>query len=324
MPLRKQVSGKHETPLARRNAQSTISREKPPICAIQPRCPATAGVPWQPRPVSPKPANLLRAHPLAAYFVLTFAISWTAALLVAAPRLIAGLPLTKLTGILMFPAMLAGPASSGLLLTWLLDGRPGLSVLAGQVFRFRFPLPWYVPLLIPPAAITAVLCSLTVLVSPAFRPNFFPLGMAFGISAGIFEEIGWTGFAFPRMREHLGAFQAAILLGLLWALWHFPVVNYLGAATPHDRYWVPYFLAFAFAMSAIRVLICWLYTHTGSVGLAQLTHISSTGALVVLSPPHATPAQEATWYAIYGAVLWLGILAAGGRTNPSQHSVTTP
>ncbi len=270
-----------------------------------------------------KPATLLRAHPLAAYFVLTFAISWSAAFMVAAPRLIAGQPLTKLTGLLMFPAMLAGPASSALLLTWLLDGRPGLSLLAARIFHLRLPVRSYIPLLIPPAAVMAVLSSLAIFSAPAFHPNFFPLGIAFGIPAGIFEEIGWTGFAFPRMRERLGPFKAAVLLGLLWGLWHLPVINYLGAATPHRRYWLPYFLAFTLAMSAIRLLICWLYTHTSSIGLAQLTHISSTGALVVLSPSHATPAQETAWYALYGAVLWLGILASGGRTHHSQNSITT-
>ncbi len=271
-----------------------------------------------------KPATLLRAHPLAAYFVLTFTISWSAALLVATPRLIAGRPLTNLTGILMFPAMLVGPASSGLILTWLLDGRAGLRLFARRMLLLRLPLRWYIPLLLPPAAIAAVLFSLAGFLSPVFYPQFFPLGIAFGIPAGIFEEIGWTGFAFPRMSERLGAFKSALLLGLLWGLWHLPVVNFLGAATPHGRYWLPYFLAFTLSMSAIRVLICWLYTHTNSVALAQLTHISSTGALVVLSPSHVTPAQEAAWYAVYGAVLWLGILAAGLRLPASKNSVTMP
>lgn len=56
--------------------------------------------------------RLVRSYPAAAYFALTFTISWCAALAVASPNLIAGLPLTNLTGILMFPAMLAGPATS--------------------------------------------------------------------------------------------------------------------------------------------------------------------------------------------------------------------
>jgi uncharacterized protein len=58
-------------------------------------------------------------------------------------------------------------------------------------------------------------------------------------------------------------------------------------------------------MSAMRVLIGWAYANTTSVLLAQLIHISSTGALVVLSPTRVTPAQEALWYGVYAVALWI-------------------
>jgi hypothetical protein len=57
-------------------------------------------------------------------------------------------------------------------------------------------------------------------------------------------------------------------------------------------------------MAAMRILIAWFYEHTQSIALAQLIHISSTGTLVVLSPPAVTPAQEAAWYVLYAAALW--------------------
>ena len=62
-------------------------------------------------------------------------------------------------------------------------------------------------------------------------------------------------------------------------------------------------------MTAMRVIISWLYSHTKSVLLAQLMHVFSTGSLVVFSPPAATAPQEAFWYAVYAAALWL--LVAG-------------
>ncbi len=56
-------------------------------------------------------------------------------------------------------------------------------------------------------------------------------------------------------------------------------------------------------MTAIRVLIAWVYSNTKSVLLAQLFHAFSTGSLVVFSPPRVTAAQESLWYAVYAAAL---------------------
>jgi uncharacterized protein len=131
------------------------------------------------------------------------------------------------------------------------------------------------------------------------------LGIGFGIPAGFLEEIGWTGYAFPQMCRKLTPLNASILLGLLWGLWHLPVIDFLGTATPHGRYLLPYFLAFTGAMTAMRVLISWMYTNTKSILLTQFMHAASTGSLVFFSPPQVNAAQEATWYAAYAGVLWI-------------------
>lgn len=256
-------------------------------------------------PLKSKP--FFQRHPISSYFALTFLISWTAAFLVAAPRLLRREDLPQLTGVLMFPAMLLGPCVSGIILTGLTEGKPGLRYLRSRLLRWRIPLRWYAALLVPPALILGVLLLLKTFVSAAYTPNRFFLGLFFGIPAGLLEEIGWTGYAFPRMRSRFGALSAAILLGLLWGIWHLPVIDFLGAATPHGSYWLRYFLAFAGTMTAMRVLICWLYSNTSSVLLAQLLHISSTGSLVVLSPA-VKPGQEVFWYANYAATLWLVVV----------------
>jgi membrane protease YdiL (CAAX protease family) len=234
---------------------------------------------------------------------------------VAAPHLLRGQSLPKLTGILMFPAMLVGPSVSGILLTRLFDGSAGLRDLFSRMRRFRFPVRWYAALLIPPVFVLAILLLLKTFVSPVYSPNRFWLGLAFGIPAGFFEEIGWTGFAFPKMSLKLSPLRAAILLGLLWGLWHVPVINFLGTAVPHGAYWLHFFLAFTAAMTAMRVLISWLYAHTKSIPLTQLMHACSTGSLVVFSPPAANAAQEAFWYATYAAALWF-LVAALALSQP--------
>ena len=259
-----------------------------------------------------KSMNLVKRYPVAAYFILTFAISWLGALAVVAPRLLRGETIPKFSGILMFPVMLLGPVVSGVLLTRVLDGTSGLGNLFSRMRRIRVGAQWYAALLIPPTTILLVLLFLSNFVSPVFAPSRFFVGATFGIVAGFFEEIGWMGFAFPKMTKTRNLLGASFALGVLWGCWHIPVIDFLGTATPHGSFWLPYFLAFTAAMTAMRVLIGWIYANTESITLAQLMHASSTGSLVVLSPSRATPAQEAMWYAIYAMALWLivGIVAA--------------
>src|SRR6516165_2957337 len=104
------------------------------------------------------------------------------------------------------------------------DSRRGLHDL-----RARFAVPvrprWYAALLIPPATILTVLLVLRKVVSANFAPNFFAFGVIAGLLAGFCEELGWTGFAYPRMRERFGALLAAVALDALWAVWHLPIVD---------------------------------------------------------------------------------------------------
>ena len=113
--------------------------------------------------------------------------------------------------------------------------------------------------------------------------------------------------------------------GLLWAVWHLPVINYLGTATPHGAYWLPFFLAFSLAMTGMRVLIAWIYTNTKSVLLVQFMHVSSTGSLVLFSAARVTAAQEAMWYALYGTALWIAVgivVKTFGQTAGAMRSTT--
>jgi membrane protease YdiL (CAAX protease family) len=247
---------------------------------------------------------IISRFPVITYFALTFAISWAGALAVAAPHLIRHEPLPKMTGILMFPVMLLGPSLAGIVLTRLVDGKSGLRHLFSQMFLARVPAGWYATLLIPPVLVLTVLLLLQTFVSPVYAPNRFWMGVLFGVPAGLLEEIGWTGYAYPRMRSQNNGLVPSIVLGLLWSLWHVPVINYLGTASPHGADWLPFFLAFTLAMTAMRVLIAWIYTNTKSVLLAQLMHVSSTGSLVIFSAPRVTALQEVMWYALYGTALW--------------------
>ena len=57
------------------------------------------------------------------------------------------------------------------------------------------------------------------------------MGFAAGLSVGIFEELGWTGFAIPMLRLRFDALQTDTIVGFLWGAWHIPV-NVLSNLTP--------------------------------------------------------------------------------------------
>ena len=118
--------------------------------------------------------SFLHRRPVASYFALTFAVSWIGALFVAAPHLLGGQPLPKLTGILMFPAMLLGPSVVSIALTRLVDGPRGLLDLFSRMRLVHFSRRWYAALLIPPLLVPTVLVGLESLLSPIYAP-FPPL-----------------------------------------------------------------------------------------------------------------------------------------------------
>ena len=175
----------------------------------------------------------VKSHPLLSYFTLAFAISWGGLLIVAGPG---GLLGTKEVSEVLFPivvlATLAGPSVAGILLTGLVYGKAGFRDLLFRLLRWRVGVRWYaVSLLTAPLTMLAVLLALS-LVSPAFRPLLFvvddPLGLLVfsvvaGLMIGIFEELGWMGFAVPSLLgRRYGVLGTGLIIGLLWGARHFP------------------------------------------------------------------------------------------------------
>ena len=255
--------------------------------------------------------KLIRKYPVRSYFLMTYTISWTGAILVVAPKITSGLLIPKMDGILMFPVMLMGPVVTGIVLNYVLSGKPGLRNLRFGIAKWRVPFKWYaICVLIPPCLVLLVLLSMQKFISVAYTPNFFLLGILFGIPAGFLEEIGWSGFAFPRLRLKYGFLKASVILGFLWGIWHLPVIDFLGAAYPHGSALPFFYFGFILILVGIRILMAWVYTATKSILLVQLLHIISTGSLVVLGPFQVTAGQEASWYLIYGATILTLLLVA--------------
>jgi uncharacterized protein len=203
-----------------------------------------------------------------------------------------------------FPATVVSVGFAGLGATAIDGGPAALRRLGARLDLGLLRTRWLLAILVPPAAVLAVLTGLQRALGPAYAPGFFPIGVAFGLAAAAFEEIGWTGFAFPRLRDGFGIARGGLLLGVVWAVWHLPVVDALGSAAPHGSALPVFAAAFGFALVGLRLFIVAAYESTGSLVLAQAIHASSTASLVVLGAQHVRAVQEALWYGVYGLVLW--------------------
>jgi membrane protease YdiL (CAAX protease family) len=255
-----------------------------------------------------KPAAWLRRHPLLAYFALAYGISWGGILMVLAAT---GFDLTDLrpidTGVI-FVSMLLGPSMAGLVLTALLEGRSGLHELGARLMRWRLDGRWYaVALLTMPTLLLAVLWSVSIAIDPVFSPRFqWPL-FAIGLVAGCCEEIGWTGFATPRLLARLSPYIAGLWLGLIWALWHLLVDFRQNFNQPVLMWLLEFAVLYVATLTAYRWLMTWVFGNTQSLLLAVLMHASYTGWLLVLFPATSFR-QGLVWQSAFAAVLWAVVI----------------
>ena len=233
--------------------------------------------------------TLARRHPVAGYYLLVFAISFGAIVLVVGPGGMFG---TAATIVVSGIVGLTGPSVAGLVMTGLVDGRAGYANLRERLLAWRVGVRWYlVALLMGPAVMVAVLLGLS-----AFSPSFIPaiattddrLGLVLrsvgaGLFVAFFEELGWTGFAMPHLLERHGVLATGTFMGVLWGIWHFPFFS--GTTDPTGFVPAPILVAvllFAWLVP-YRVLIVWAYDRTRSVPMAVLMHASVVACMYLLA-----------------------------------------
>ncbi|MGE5106357.1 MAG: CPBP family intramembrane glutamic endopeptidase [Sphingobacteriales bacterium] len=249
-------------------------------------------------------------HPLIVYFTLAYAIAWGGILLinfwngfhVFYGQSVLSNGIGKQIMFIWF-AMLAGPGIAGLFLKYIVDGKEGLKQMLSLLVRWKVSIQWYAAaLLIMPALVVLVIYSF-VFISKNYSPGLMlGTGIGAGLIGGFFEEIGWTGFALPKLQLRYTPFVAAIILGLIHAVWHLPA-DYLGGISFYkELYWL-HFLLWIIALTAFRVLAVWIYNHSNSLLLAQITHASFTGSQLIFGPPAVTATEAVLWYAVFTVIL---------------------
>jgi membrane protease YdiL (CAAX protease family) len=255
----------------------------------------------------------LHRHPLIGFLVLVFGISWSGIEVIVAARGFDLSPMQPVEGGLMFLMMLLGPSLGGIACIALLDGRAGLSALWISARRWRVaPRWWAIALLTAPTVLFAILLPLSALAGPAFSPGYQWMLLPLGLLAGSFEEIGWTGYATPRLLARHGALRAGLILGLVWAFWHLAVDFRYNAGSMGARWPLEFAVVYLATLTPYRMLMTRVFARTQSLLLAILMHASFTGWLTVLFPM-TTGLPGLAWQTAFALVLWA--LAAGVSRN---------
>src|SRR5207249_10643085 len=113
------------------------------------------------------------------------------------------------------------------------------------------------------------------------------------------EEIGWRGYALPRLAERFGLGGASVLLGLLWASWHLPLFFVAGADTAGQS-----FPVYLLQVTALSVAMAWLYAHTrGSLLPVMLMHAAVNNTKDIV--PSADPTATNPWALSHSLVAWM-------------------
>ena len=287
----------------------------------------------EPMPGRP-PARTSRAGVLT-YFVLTFAISWGGVVAVVG---FDGFPGTPEDFRVLLPmvvtAMVLGPSVAGVAATVLFLGKTGLRDLWRSFRKGRVGGRWYaVALLTGPLVVSGVLMALT-LGSSVFRPGIVTvsapaahlgLGLVTGIVAGLFEELGWTGFAVPRLRLRYGVVVTGLVVGVVWGAWHLLVVWWGSTDTAGSLSMAVYLPAMAFSfLVPYRVLMVWVYDRTESLLLAIWMHASLTASVRIFDPVPISGWSIVVYNLVLGAALWVVVAAVAFAFPGSLRRSTAP
>ncbi|PVX23155.1 MAG: hypothetical protein CW716_12795 [Candidatus Bathyarchaeum sp.] len=226
-------------------------------------------------------------------------------------------------GPLTYIALLVGPSVAGILLIGVADGKAGYRDLSSRLFNWRVGFRWYLfVLLFAPLLASAVLLILSMF-SSEFMPalltsddkfSLLMSGIMSGIMVGIFEELGWTGFAVPRLRLRYGVLATGIIVGLIWGAWHFlpfwEIDTFAGAfplilLIMRLFSWLPPF----------RTLMVWVHDKTNSLLMVILMHASLVFTTLAIPSPELSGNSILIWLIVWATALWGVALIVAKRDN---------
>jgi membrane protease YdiL (CAAX protease family) len=274
---------------------------------------------------TPSHMTTTRAFPLE-FLLIAFAFTWAFWLLVMleAHGMISSLPV---------PALFLGafgPMVAAVVLTAQEGGRAGLRSLLSRVVRWRVAPIWYGVALLGPVVLQLVSMVLHVVVFGGQLPSLgaivgalptvVALSVYMFIQVGIGEEIGWRGYALPKLQTGYSALVSSVILGVMWAFWHLPLFFNPATSYSNTPFW-----AFLIFLLPFSILITWVLNSTGgSVLMIMILHAvmnASTGPLWRAIPEAATVVSNTNVYLIQAALLWVAaiiVMLVYGASNLSR------
>ncbi len=238
------------------------------------------------------------------FFVLTFALSWSSFLVAL-----------RLEGMLQSSVLFIGviaPAIVALALIAREEGRAGLYAFFNRRFTWASSAKWYLFAIAFFAVVKLTAALLHRLIAGAW-PGFgteawYIIAIAIVISTPVQsgEEIGWRGYALPRLTTRFGLRWSGVILGAIWSVWHLPVFFLPGA----DKFGQS-FPVYLLGTMTLSVAMTWLYAHTnGSLWMTMLMHsaVNQTTGIV----PSAVPGAADVFALSHSLIAWLtvGLLSA--------------
>jgi membrane protease YdiL (CAAX protease family) len=148
------------------------------------------------------------------------------------------------------------------------------------------------------------------------------LGLVVGLTAGFFEELGWTGFVIPRLKLRYGVLGTGLIVGLLWSAWHLLVVIWgigdRAGTIPLGLFVLVDGLA---GLPAFRVLMVWVYDRTESLLIGMLMHFSITASVLILTP-ETSGVSLLAYSLVFASAVW-AVIATVAVAN-SRHLSRPP
>ena len=146
-----------------------------------------------------------------------------------------------------------------------------------------------------------------------------PLNMIFAFG----EEFGWRGYLLPRLAP-LGGVLAAIITGIVWGLWHAPIIVLNGYNYPGHP-WLGVVMMVIFTV-ALSIIFAWLRFRSGSVWPSTLAHAAFNAqagfAIVFLSQADSLLRAPIGLIGLLPTIAFAIWLAVTGRLKPDLLQAT--